>query len=610
MEDITKQMKDERMSLNFANHDSYEFSSIKFFRRKRPNSQSNRQTKNNPKNYVEQNEKLFKDINSISTSNLLLANKQKRTTIQDFDLLADLGQGAYAKAVLAKNKNNGKQYAIKIINKEFINSLEKEHEIYIERYCLSTLGHPNIIKLCKAFQDKRHLYFVLEYCKNKDLNKLLLKFGKLNFRLAQYYAAEIISVISYMHKKGIYHRDLKPENIGIDEDMHLKVMDFGTANSINNYFDKLTNKFVKIDKKIFEEARIKNEKISDSVIKVDKYNIVLLTEQKVGTAEYISPEVLECKYDIIGPMVDIWAFGITLYKFFYGKTPFKGENDDETCKNIKNMKYLFEEENNNPELEKVKDLIKKILVKDPSKRLGYNSTDYSYNEIKSHPFFKGISFDTFEDEPAPLNKIYSTLENYGYILPVRDDSIKAKGDIYQNVLYKSQTQLFDDNLSIGSADNGYMLGITKKKSSNSLAIFKSNFIGDVNENELYGFDNYESYLECYDEEKQKKSEEVLIEEILYKKSPWYYYKARLVKLYSSGRIDYFDLLSKSLKGSIYINENSKVNAIDDFRFEIVTEERIYTFKHNIKRVSDNWVEKIKNIIMEKINKFKNRYSHW
>ena len=155
-----------------------------------------------------------------------------------------------------------------------------------------------------------------------------------------------------------------------------------------------------------------------------------------------------------------------------------------------------------------------------------------------------------------------------------------------------------------------MKTFTKKKSSNSLAIFKSNFIGDVNENDLYGFDNYESYLECYDEEKQKKSEEVLIEEILYKKSPWYYYKARLVKLYSSGRIDYFDLLSKSLKGSIYINENSKVNAIDDFRFEIVTEERIYTFKHNIKRVSDNWVEKIKNIIMEKINKFKNRYSHW
>ena len=90
-----------------------------------------------------------------------------------------------------------------------------------------------------------------------------------------------------MHKKGIYHRDLKPENIGIDEDMHLKLIDFGTANSIYNYFDKKTKKFVFIDKKTFEEAKLKNEKISDNVIKVDKYNIVLLNEQKVGTAEYL-----------------------------------------------------------------------------------------------------------------------------------------------------------------------------------------------------------------------------------------------------------------------------------------------------------------------------------
>ena len=610
MEDITKQIKDDRISINFTNHESNEFSSIKSPLHKRPNSQSKHQTQNNPKYNVEQNEKLFKSINSISTSNLLLSNKPKKTTIDDFDILADLGEGAYAKVILAKNKNNGKQYAIKKIIKEFINHLEKEHEIYIERYCLSTLSHPNIIKLCKAFQDKRHLYFVLEYCKNKDLNKLLLKFGKLNFRLAQYYAAEIISAISYMHKKGIYHRDLKPENIGIDEDMHLKIMDFGTANSINKYFDKITNKFVQIDKKIIEEAKIKNEKISDNVIKVEKYNIVLLTEQKVGTAEYVSPEVLENNYDIIGPMVDIWAFGITLYKFFYGKTPFKGENDDETYQNIKNMNYFFEENNNNNQVpENAKDLIKKILIKDPTKRLGYNSKDFSYDEIKSHPFFKEISFETFEDEPAPLNKIYSTLENYGYILPIRDNSIKAKGDIYQNVLYKSQTHLFDDNLSIGSADNGYMLGLTKKKSSNSLAIFKSNFIGENNENDFYGFDNYENYLECYEEENQKK-DEVLIEDILYKKSPWYYYKARLVKLFSSGRIDYFDLLTKSLKGSIYINESSQVNAIDDFRFEIITGERIYNFKHNIKRVSDVWVEKIKNVIMEKIYKYRNIQNHW
>ena len=79
-------------------------------------------------------------------------------------------------------------------------------------------------------------------------------------KLAQYYAAEIISVISYMKKMKIYHRDLKPENIGIDEDMHLKILDFATSNMEGKYFDLKMMKFIDIDKDEYAEALKKTKK--------------------------------------------------------------------------------------------------------------------------------------------------------------------------------------------------------------------------------------------------------------------------------------------------------------------------------------------------------------
>ena len=108
-----------------------------------------------------------------STGNLSAINPNKKNSINDFDLLSNLGRGAYAKVVLARNKYNGKLYAIKIINKNFLEKFNKQHEVHIEKYTLTKLNHPNIVKLNKTFQDKRHLYFVLEFCQNKDLNSLM-----------------------------------------------------------------------------------------------------------------------------------------------------------------------------------------------------------------------------------------------------------------------------------------------------------------------------------------------------------------------------------------------------------------------------------------------------
>ena len=551
--------------------------------------------------------------NSISTPRLQDISGKKKASISDYDIICELGNGSYGKVILAKNKYEGKQFAIKAIKKSLLNQFDKQYEVHVEKYCLAHLSHPNIIKFNKAFQDKKHLFFVLEYCKNKDLGKLIQRVGTFSFKLAQYYAAEILSAISYMNKCGIYHRDIKPENIVVDEDMHLKLCDFATANMVGKYFDTKIMNFVDISQKDYQEA-VQNAKSNESKNNVNNYvligghKIMNLTEQFVGTPEYISPEVLEYKYDLIGPSVDIWAFGVILYLFFVGKTPFKGENDDETLNNIRNVKYSFEFEKKNINMPKeAKDLIEKILIKDPRKRIGFGSKDYK--EIKEHPFFKGINFDNLFEEPIPLNKIYPILETFGYI--INKDKLKENekdDDIYINVLSKGDNDtLFDDNSSIGSADNAADLKTSfRRLNYNNINLFRSSLSGSLNnlkDNLITGNINKsqtpKSENQLYDQ--------VLIEDILYKKSTYIHYNKRHVKLFSKGHLDYYDCSSKLLKGSIIINESTKAYPLDDFRFEILSQNKIYNFKHISKRVSDNWVEKINNIIIEKIRSKKLKY---
>ena len=533
--------------------------------------------------------KTIKTIQTDMTSRLSTSSTTKKTSLEDFSIIKLLGTGSYAKVVLSKHNINGKLYALKKINKNMLNNFEKQHEAHIEKQCLAELQNNNILKLNKTFQDKKNLYFILEFCSNKDLGFLLNKLGKLDYNLAQYFSAQIISAISYMHKQGIYHRDLKPENIGIDKYFHLKIFDFATAVKFNKYFDKKIMRFIDLNKDeeiIIKEKIKKNEIGENNIIKLNNHNILLLSRLFVGTPEYVSPEVLEHDYENIGPSVDIWAFGIILYLFFFGKTPFKGKNEEETLDNIKNIKYNFEEDDKNNISEEAKDLISKILIKDPCKRIGYNS--YDYNEIKNHPFFKGINFDNLEKEQKPVLDIKETLEEFGYQI----EKILTEEERHFSIikeLYEEEKEDIDktkeENINIKSKSEKN-IGINIRELKNDLKGKTIEYKNIIN-NEI------------------KEEDKIIIEEKLQKKSPWFHYNTRLVIFYSKGHIDYFEPNTRKLKGSFIINSQCKANIIDEYRFEIQTLNRNYIFKHKTKKVSNDWVEAINKYIdnlAEKNNK--------
>ena len=317
------------------------------------------------------------------------------------------------------------------------------------------------------------------------------------------------------------------------------------------------------------KEKIKNNEISDdNIIKLDKYNILLLQRVFVGTLEYVSPEVLENNYDIIGPSVDIWSFGVILYRFLFGKNPFKAKTQEETMENIKNVKYSFEEDKNN-NYKEAKDLLSKILIKDPTKRIGYNSFDY--NEIKNHPFFKGINFENLENEQGPVLNNKEMLEKFGYqiekIITEEEREITLLKELYGE----------EENI------NNIKIMIEKEKEEDN----NINNIKIMNKNEKE---------EDINNNKIEIEDKILLEEKLQKKSPWLHYNTRIVKFYSKGHVDYFEPSTKKLKGSFIINIECQANLIDEYRFEIQTQKRSYFFKHKTKKIANEWVDKINKFI--------------
>jgi serine/threonine protein kinase len=331
-------------------------------------------------------------------------------------------------------------------------------------------------------------------------------------------------------------------------------------------------RFVPLNKNIV--ANIENENCENNIVKLEKYHILLLSHLFVGTPEYISPEVLEHNYPLIGPGVDIWALGVMIYLFFTGITPFNAKKESELLENIKNVKYSFD---NTDIPDDAKDLISKILVKDPKQRIGYNSKDYS--EIKNHPFFKGINFDELEYEAPPVSEIKEILEKVGYKITKSEE--KKKEDSKNKI----QKDLYEGSKDMDDSDEDDENEIQSKRlsASNLLEMTNPNLKVEVEAT---------SSGKTINENSNSNEDVVLLEEKIEKKSPWFHYNTRILKFFSKGHIDYIDPKTKELKGSIFINSDCHANLVDNNKFEIETLNRTFTFKHKNKRVLKEWVDKI------------------
>ncbi|CAM9018739.1 unnamed protein product [Wickerhamomyces anomalus] len=281
----------------------------------------------------------------------------RKRSVQDFQFGNRIGEGSYSTVYKAVDIQSKKVYAIKVLSKKHIVKEKKIKYVNIEKTTLNRLGrHPGVVTLYYTFQDDASLYFVIDMAEFGELLTIIRKLGSLSEECSKYYMIQIIDAVDFMHKKGIIHRDLKPENILVNSDMKLMITDFGAAKVLD-----LDDQGNIIDSNATEESFAKGS--------------------FVGTAEYVSPELL--KYNKCGFECDIWAIGCILYQFLVGVPPFKGKTEYLTFEKIVNLQYQW------PNFyipSTIKDLVDSLLKTNPFDRL-------TIPQIQQHKWFGNFNWE-------------------------------------------------------------------------------------------------------------------------------------------------------------------------------------------------------------------------
>ena len=274
--------------------------------------------------------------------------KTGKVTLRNFKILGQLGIGGFSTVYKVQHIMTEKIYAMKVMNKNYIIFKKYLHYVVSEFEIMKSLsGFPFVLDLHYCFQSANFLYMIIDYCPNGDFTNLkCINNLKLFF-------AEVILAFEHIHKHNTVYRDLKPENIILDEEGHIKVCDFNLAKS-----------------------GVTKEKRANSFC---------------GSPMYLSPDMLSGNG--VDGRCDIYGIGLIMYELISGSPAFTADDIETLYVDIKKNKINF----NMPGITgDVKDLLKKILVSDPDKRI-------SLEEMKKHPYFKEISFlKVYKKEYGPI----------------------------------------------------------------------------------------------------------------------------------------------------------------------------------------------------------------
>lgn len=367
----------------------------------------------------------------------------KRRSARDYQFGAKIGEGSYSTVYSALDKYTNRTYAIKVLSKRHIVKENKIKYVNIEKTTLNRLGqqHPGIVQLYYTFQDESSLFFVLDFAEYGELLSIIRKFGSLSESVLKFYMCQIIDAVRFIHLKGVIHRDLKPENILVGHDFNLKITDFGAAKLLGNH------------------EEFNGEKIDYN--SVDASPEVSDTDRKgsfVGTAEYVSPELL--KHNVCGFESDIWAIGCILYQFFHGVPPFKGSTEYLTFEKIINVDYSYKSPIPLPP--DVIQLIDLILVSEPSARA-------TIPRIMSSKWFSEIPWD---DQNFIWHRKVPRFEAFGAVTPSPAMPPMMKNGTNRNVNKSNSYHQLQSQIL--ASEFGFIPSIAAKKSYKPPTMIKNN----------------------------------------------------------------------------------------------------------------------------------------
>ena len=134
----------------------------------------------------------------------------------------------------AIHETTGIEVAVKILNRKKIKNLEMKEKVRREIKCLKMCNHPHIIKLYEVIDTPTDIFLVIEYVPKGELFDYIVQKGRISQDQARKFFQQLISALTYLHELGIVHRDLKPENLLLDDDLNIKIADFGLSNMMKD----------------------------------------------------------------------------------------------------------------------------------------------------------------------------------------------------------------------------------------------------------------------------------------------------------------------------------------------------------------------------------------
>lgn len=339
--------------------------------------------------------------------------RRTKLSLDDFITVKVIGKGAFGEVRLVQKKDTGKIYAMKTLLKSEMYKKDQLAHVKAERDVLAGSDSPWVVSLYYSFQDAQYLYLIMEFLPGGDLMTMLIRWQIFTEDITRFYMAECVLAIEAIHKLGFIHRDIKPDNILIDIRGHIKLSDFGLSTGFHkthdsNYYRKLLEKEPANSHASLQPPNAANGRNS---MMVDAIHLTMSNRQQmqtwrksrrlmaystVGTPDYIAPEIFI--HQGYGQECDWWSLGAIMFECLVGWPPFCSETPHETYRKILNWQETLqipEDIHLSPESE---DLIRRLLTSAENRLGRYHGAE----ELKSHPFFKGVDWESIRKVDAPF----------------------------------------------------------------------------------------------------------------------------------------------------------------------------------------------------------------
>ncbi|KAI1340560.1 kinase-like protein [Xylariaceae sp. FL0016] len=253
-----------------------------------------------------------------------------------FEIGRPLGKGKFGRVYLARERTSGFICALKVLHKSELQQGRVEKQVRREIEIQSNLRHPNILQMFGHFHDSKRVFLILEFAGKGELYKHLRKENRFPEWKASQYIAQMASALRYLHRKHVIHRDIKPENILVGIYGEIKISDFGwSVHAPNSRRQTLC-----------------------------------------GTLDYLPPEMIKpgSSDNMYNEKVDLWSLGVLTYEFLVGEAPFE-DTPVMTHRRIARADMTI------PSFvsSEARDLIKRLLVLDPEKRI-------PLEQVQTHPW--------------------------------------------------------------------------------------------------------------------------------------------------------------------------------------------------------------------------------